>query len=509
MAGNTLYYGDNLDVLRRHVRDESVNLIYLDPPFNSNQGYNVLFAEHSGERSASQIRAFKDTWKWDLGAEAAFVEVVEGGGKVADALRAMRMFLGQSDMMAYLAMMAPRLMQLHRVLKPTGSIFLHCDPTASHYLKVLMDAVFGTHRCINEIIWHYYNKMQGNIQHFPENHDTIFWYSKSPEFTFNVLKEKRDKPIRQLKREWDGKLKRLVNAKGPDGKCVYITTDERRIDDVWTLSMLQPAGREMLGYPTQKPEALLERIVRASSNEGDAILDPFCGCGTAIAVAHRLNRQWIGIDITHLAIGLIKHRLRDGQAVEPGHGYSVVGEPTDIAGAAALAAEDPYQFQWWSLGLVGARPVEQKKGADKGIDGKLYFHDEAEGAQTKLIVFSVKAGNVTASHLRDLRGVLEREDAAIGVLISMESPTKAMRTEAATAGFYTSPGWKKKYPRIQLLTIAELLKGEEVQRPPRDDRTFRKAPTSRVAERTEAQLFDDDEDGEESTPTRGRGKPKR
>jgi hypothetical protein len=242
--------------------------------------------------------------------------------------------------------------------------------------------------------------------------------------------------------------------------------------DVWDLSIIAGFKRERLGYPTQKPETLLERIIRTSSNAGDLVLDPFCGCGTTIAVVQRLKRRWIGIDITHLAVTLIKHRLQDAFGSEAQ--YEIIGEPVSIEDAQRLAEEDPYQFQWWSLGLVGARPAEQKKGADKGIDGRLFFHDEA-GGKTKEIVLSVKAGITTVAHVRDLRGVVEREKAAMGILMSMQGPTRSMRSEATEAGSYHSPGWNKKYPRLQILTVAELLGGKTIDRPPHSV-TFKQAP---------------------------------
>jgi SAM-dependent methyltransferase len=248
--------------------------------------------------------------------------------------------------------------------------------------------------------------------------------------------------------------------------------------DIWTDIKIAPK-EERMGYPTQKPEALLERILKASSDEGDVVLDPFCGCGTAIAVAQRLNRRWIGIDITHLAVSLIKHRLHGAFSVEVEKTYDVVGEPADLAGATELAAQDPYQFQWWALGLVGARPTEQKKGADKGIDGRIFFHDDAESQKTKQIVLSVKSGNVQVAQVRDLRGVVEREKAAIGVLITLEEPTRNMKAETAGAGFYESP-WHTKHPRIQVFTIEELLAGKKIDFPPsRDLRTFKKAPKAK------------------------------
>ncbi len=239
---------------------------------------------------------------------------------------------------------------------------------------------------------------------------------------------------------------------------------------------------ERLGYPTQKPEALLERIIKSSSNEGDLVLDPFCGCGTAVAAAQRLKRHWIGIDITHLAIGLIKTRLADAFGDGVRETYEVIGEPVDLAGAEKLAEEDKYQFQWWALSLAGARPLEKKKGADQGIDGRLYFHDEAKGGDTKQIIFSVKAGHLMATHVRDLRGVIEREKAEIGVLISMQPPTRPMLKEAAEAGFYQVPGLRDKYPRLQILSIAQLLEGERVEFPRfAADATFKRAPKAQKA----------------------------
>lgn len=491
---NKLYYGDNLDVLRRHVADESVDLVYLDPPFNSNATYNVLFAEQNGSRAAAQIRAFEDTWRWDQAAAEAYQTVVEAGGKVSRVMQAFRQFMGDSDMLAYLSMMAPRLIELQRVLKTTGSIYLHCDPTAGHYLKMLMDAVFGAQNFRNEIIWYYYNKIHDRRKKlFPNANDTIFFYVKDvqSDFVFTQLKEPRDVPVRQLARKKVGG--HMVNVKDAKGHVVYRLKSDRTIDNVWRLPCLQPAASERLGFPTQKPERVLERIVLASSNEGEIVLDPFCGCGTAVAVAQRLNRHWIGIDITHLAINLVKVRLKD--AFGDGITYEVIGEPTSLPDAQALAASDPYQFQWWALGLVGARPSEGKKGADQGIDGRLYFHDEPEGGRTKQVLFSVKAGKLTVAHVRDLRGVLEREKAEIGVLVAMHEPTKRMRAEVAGAGFYSSP-WGTRHPRMQLMTIGELLAGKAVDFPRTGDlRTFKKAPKARKAGKPEPRLqFDIERD---------------
>jgi len=493
MAQNSLYYGDNLEILRRYGKDETVDLIYLDPPFKSNQDYNVLFGEQNGSRSKAQIKAFEDTWQWDQEAARSYQEIVETGPeKVSKAMQAFRMFLGDNDMLAYLSMMAPRLIELRRVLKPTGSIYLHCDPTASHYLKLLMDAVFGAKNFRNEIVWCY--SIGGkSSKTFGRKHDIIFWYSKSEVWIFNS-----EAPSVRIPRKPDSHMKVITDKAGvtwqekTDAKTgkTYRYPLDKVADDYWlNMEQLNREAAERLGYPTQKPEALLERIIAASSNEGDIILDPFCGCGTTIAAAQKLNRRWIGIDITHLAIGLIKHRLQDTFGTEINSTYKVIGEPTDLKSAEVLAKEDPFQFQYWALGLVGARPVEQKRGADKGIDGRIYFHDEAD--KTKQIVLQVKGGHISSAHIRDLRGVLEREKAAIGVLITLQKSSKAMRSEAAGTGFYLSPGWNKQYPRLQILTIEELLNRKTIDYPaPKSTSvTFKKAPRFTKEQGKQEKLF--------------------
>ncbi|OIP89720.1 MAG: site-specific DNA-methyltransferase [Syntrophobacterales bacterium CG_4_8_14_3_um_filter_58_8] len=569
-ASNLLFYGDNLDILRRYVKDETVDLVYLDPPFNSNTNYNVLFAEKDGSKAASQIQAFSDTWTWTQESESVFAEIVTAGGRVADCLQAFRTFLGECDMLAYLVMMVPRLMELRRVMKPTGSIYLHCDPAAGHYLKMLLDATFGPENFSSEIVW----KRAGahNMsRRWDAIHDLLLMYTKGSDHKWN-------QPFESYPDEYKARFKR----QDPDGRCWQdvaltgggasgsntarsqmpwrghipppgrnwsaprIVTDylglPREMDvlekletmdkagfvywpknsgtprfkqylemlpgmpvgDVWTdIPPINSQAAERLGYPTQKPQALLERIISASSNRGDVVLDPFCGCGTTIAAAQALGRPWIGIDITHLAITLIKQRLKDSfdieqvvRAAPAGKGetakvgeaaakygeatkrsFHVVGEPTSEPDAAALAASDPYQFQWWALGLVGARPVEQKKGADKGIDGRIIFQGEKSGS-FESVILSVKAGHTNVVHVRDLKGVLEREKAVIGVLISMQEATSPMKTEAVTAGFYESTLWGRKYPKVQLFTVAELLAGKNIEMPPirQVQATFKKAP---------------------------------
>jgi len=494
-SANLLYYGDNLDILRRYIADETVDLIYLDPPFKSNQDYNVLFAEHSGERAAAQIKAFKDTWRWDRAAAEAYDVVLKHGGRIAEMLGGLRGFLGESDMMAYLAMMAPRLIELRRVLKPTGSIYLHCDPTASHYLKLIMDAVFGQKMFRNEIVWDYSFRLMDLPRFFNRKHDLILFYAKSNSAFFEMPKTvwTRDDLLASRKQavhvdekgvEWIWMPGGRGHSKNKLRRIDEIIAGGKAMSDVWQIPIISSSSHERLGYPTQKPEAVLDRIVNASSKEGDVVLDPFCGCGTTIWVAQRLKRRWIGIDVTHLAIGLIKHRLYDafGKQAE----YEVIGEPTSLPDAVTLASEDRYQFQWWALGLVGARPVEEKKGADKGIDGRLFFQDEPSG-KPKQVIFSVKSGGVSVRDVRDLRGVIERDNAAIGVLITLEAATKPMTSDVAAAGFYESPGWNKKYPRIQILTIEQLLAGKSVEMPP-SNITHKKAAKADIEDREQLEI---------------------
>ena len=541
MPANTLYYGDNLDILRRYVADESVDLVYLDPPFNSNANYNVLFKEHSGEQAASQIRAFEDTWTWSMEAELALEAMIVEGGQVSVAMQALRKLLGTSNMMAYLAMMAPRLVELRRVLKPTGSIYLHCDPTASHYLKLLMDAVFGAESFKSEITWKRTN-VHSDSKDWSAVADTILYYVKDPRsaFIWNRQYVPHSAGYIQSKyryREPDGRVYRLDNMTSPsprpnmmyewkghasppmgwryeratmekldaEGRIWYPDSKSKRpqlkryldemsgtlLTNVWTdIAPINSRAAERLGYPTQKPEALLERIIAASSNEGDVVLDPFCGCGTATAAAQRLGRRWIGIDVTYLAIALIRRRLRDAYGESIDESYEVIGEPASVSDAKVLAEADPYQFQWWALDQVHARGVERKKGADKGIDGRIYFH-EGDSSDVKQIIISVKAGHTGRAHVHELRGVVDREEAVIGVLISMQATTKPMREEAATAGFYTSP-WGK-HPRLQLLTVEDLLAGKGIDCPPlrHVSQTFKKAPKA-AAQHDAPSLFSED-----------------
>jgi DNA modification methylase len=511
MPDNLLYYGDNLDVLRRYIKDETVDLVYLDPPFNSNQSYNVLFAAKDGTAAAAQMEAFDDTWHWDQAAAKTFADTVERGGSVADVLLAFRQFLGTgdkgNDMLAYLTMMAPRLVELHRVLTPTGSLYLHCDPTASHYLKLLLDAVFGIDRFQNEIVWKR-TSAHNDPKRFGRIGDRLLFYSKSKEKTFNpVMGELSPQQLARYKyedergrfkaeqltaphysptrtvewrgvhpggnRQWrfgpdelerlyaDGRI--LLQRDGrprKDGLKEYLDESEGApAQDIWPDIVLGPTAGERLGYQTQKPRALLERIISASSNEGDLVLDPFCGCGTTVFAAERLKRRWVGIDITIHAVALIEKALREAFKNEV-H-FETRGVPTTMEEAVALADRDKFQFQWWAAYRLGARG-EEKKGADKGIDGRIIFRLE-DPADFRQIVISVKGGTLKATDVRDLRGVMEREKAEIGVLVSMDAPTRQMRAEAASAGVFKTP-WGD-HPRMQLITVEELLAGRGIDYP--------------------------------------------
>jgi DNA modification methylase len=551
----TLYYGDNIDILKRYIKDESVDLVYLDPPFNSAQNYNAFFQEKDGSDAASQIRAFEDTWTWNQESQRVYEELVLQPGKVSEVMQAFKTFLGTNDMMAYLAMMCPRLVELRRSLKSSGSLYLHCDPTASHYLKLLCDAIMGKDNFRSEVIWKR-TSAHNSAKRFGPVHDVILVYSKTDNYIWNQVfqsysEEYLEKFYRfsdvkgkfrigdltgagtrtgesgqawrkvnptDAGRHWAVPTKVLVELFG-DKSLGWSVPDKLDALDTAGLIYWPPKGKvpgfkryfnpnagvpaadviadidpiaaqsaERLGYPTQKPVALLERFIQASSNTGSTVLDPFCGCGTTIDAAEKLGRKWIGIDITQLATSLIKSRLRDtyGSKLE----IVTVGEPTTPNEAAQLAEDDKYQFQWWALGLVGARPVEQKKGADHGIDGKILFRDGFTAAKPEQIIIQVKGGKTGVKDVRDLRGVLDREKAAIGILISLQQATGPMEAEAASTGFYEHKINKLKYPRIQLRTVKDLMEGKSIERPVNMalDATFKKAPESKKKEREQTEL---------------------
>lgn len=516
----TLYYGDNLEVLR-NMPSEGVDLVYLDPPFNSNADYNVIFREHSGKAAApqAQITAFEDTWQWGTEAAASLAELPKVHGELAEYLDFTVRRLGHNSLSAYLVMMAPRLVELHRVLKPTGSLYLHCDPTASHYLKVVLDLIFGANGFRNEVIWQRATAKSSPMGRLPANHDVLLFYGKSSGVTWNEIRipydlndldEKTlakyanqdpggrrytlgdmthpeqgrrpnlDYEVMGVRRTWRWTQERMQRAieeglvvqaspgKVPRVKRYLDEREGRLVGDVWTdIPPVNSQARERLGYPTQKPVALLERIICASSNPGDVVLDPFCGCGTAIAAAEKLGRSWIGIDITHLAVGLIAARLRRDFDLEPHKDFDVIGTPKDLESARALFNQErdgPYQFQFWVNGELGAQSYgagatgKGKKGGDTGIDGKLYFRTPG-GERLESVIVSVKGGRqLNPSMIRDLESVVRREKAAMGVFVSLEEPTTGMRQEAAKHGVYSYGD--ENYSVIQLLTVDEILAGK-------------------------------------------------
>lgn len=467
---NILYYGDNLDILREYIKDESIDLIYLDPPFNSKRNYNILFSEENGSKSPSQIRAFDDTWNWGEQTERTFLEIREQcSPKLVEMLRSFVDFIGRNDITAYLTMMAIRLVELHRVLKSSGGIYLHCDPTASHYLKILMDIIFeGNFQ--NEIVWCYEIGGRGK-KRWARKHDTILFYSKSKDYKFDwrkvVVPRKSGTHMKIVKDENGREYQEKTDAK--TGKIYRYYIDEGAIPPDWWIGIqqLNREAAERLGYPTQKPIALLERIIQASSDEKSVVLDPFCGCGTTIDAAEKLDRKWIGIDITHIAINLIKYRLRNRHHLEENIDYKIIGEPRDLSSAKALANQDRYQFEWWALGLIQAKPYQdKKKGADTGIDGISYFQDGKKVTDFKSIIVQVKSGNVSVKDIRELNTVVDNKKGAIGVLITLQPPTKPMITESASKGFYKYKLTNKNYSKIQILTIKELLDGKKIDCPP-------------------------------------------
>ncbi len=533
MQTNVLYYGDNLGILREHIPDGSVDLVYLDPPFNSNADYNVIFKDESGRQSDAQLLAFEDTWHWGPGTAAHFNYLTNTSlhhGRVPEAVSsiigALRQGIGTNQMLAYLVEMTVRLVELHRVLKPTGSLWLHCDPTASHYLKLVLDAIIGPENFRNEIVWkrtsaHSDSKRAGRI------HDVLLFYGRSARTVWNKVYQPYDEEY----------VERYYRYKDPDGRRyasgdvaaagagparvfrgelrepppgshwrfsqqkldqyiaegrIYFTPNgfprlKRYLDqmegtplqDLWADKGVQPVvswSSEGLGYPTQKPVALLERIIAASSNPGEVVLDPFCGCGTALIAAQKHGRRWIGIDVTHLSIAVMRARLRDSFP-ELGD-VPVLGTPTEVEGAKMLAAESldgRYEFQYWALSLIDAQPIgDKKKGADAGIDGRLTFTDI--GSKVRPVLVSVKSGHVNVSQVRDLIGTMQREDAPIGVFLTLEDPSKPMLAEAASAGVFHSDVSGMDYSRVQILTVEELLVGRRPVLPLLVLPTYQQAP---------------------------------
>jgi len=512
---NRLYYGDNLDVLRQ-LPSESVDLVYLDPPFNSARNYNVIFARGQHADSAgAQIQAFEDTWEWTHATDVQFSEYVTGGLPVraGEALRAFHTLLGENDALAYLVNMAPRLVELHRLLSGTGSLWLHCDPTMSHYLKVLLDAIFDPRSFRNELIWQR-NLGKGNqTRKLPANHDVILVFGKSDKAKWNLdaaflpydndnLDEKTAGKYKHV--DEDGRIYRLADVTNPnpdrpnltyeflgvtrvwrwtrermqkaydDGVVIQTKPgtvpqmkrylDEQRgrpLSDVWTdIPPLNSQAAERLGYPTQKPLALLERILRLATDPGDVVLDPFCGCGTTVDAAQKLGRRWIGVDITYIAIDLILKRLEHSYGASTLEAIAVDGLPRDDRSAQALFDRNPFDFERWAVSFINAQPNEKQVG-DKGVDGVARFQLDGGLKDLGRVLVSVKGGRqLNPGMVRDLDGTMNAQKAELGVLIVQHPPTRGMLDAANHGGTYSHPSNAQKFPRLQIITTSELLAGK-------------------------------------------------
>jgi DNA modification methylase len=514
---NTLYYGDNLEVLRKYIKDETVDLCYIDPPFNSKRNYNQIY-NNIGSEDRAQAQAFIDTWVWDENANEGFAELLANdkgrfSAQTVDLIKGLDAVLKKGSLLAYLVSMTLRITEIHRVLKPTGSFYLHCDPTASHYLKLIIDAIFvsqgGEYK--NEIVWARTNAHNIASKYFARVQDTIFYYTKTNKYTWNApftdfspqqLKRYFPDPAtgrlvtgqdltmtgntqrnftwrgttpppnrgwgftkEQLEELWEQGLILTKQDGTPrlDGRKVFL--DEKKgkpLGSVWNdIERIGNTSSERLGYPTQKPERLLERIINVSTNIGDVVLDAYCGCGTTVAVAERLKRNWIGIDITYQSISLILRRLEGHYGKEILDNIKLNGIPQDMASAQALALKQDdrlrKEFEKWAvLTYTNNRAIiNDKKGSDKGIDGTAYFlTGKSDNAK---IVFQVKSGNVGRGDVSKLNNDRTREGAELAVLLTLKPPTQPMRDEANAASVYKHKLMSRSYPRLQIVTIAEIV----------------------------------------------------
>ena len=456
---NQLYYGDCLQVMQTMLLD-CVDLIYLDPPFNSNRAYNAIYRDSTGQELPDQVEAFCDIWEMTHERELALRAMpllMRKSGIDDQTTKFWQSWMNalrntQPRLLAYLIYMAERLIVMKRLLKPTGSVYLHCDPTASHYIKIMMDSIFGHDNFRNEIVWHYQTG-GASKRWFSKKHDILLFYSKTKKYHFypdNVRVVRTDEVLRRIKSGVKGATRAITETKLPM--------------DVWVdIQALNPMEKERIGYPTQKPVRLLRRIIKASTKESDVVFDPFCGCASTIAAAHELNRKWIGIDIAYHAIRrVVQTRLKDHYQLVEGVHYSVNGVPRTLEGAQDLWKRDKYQFQRWAIERVNGFCTTRRT-ADSGIDGRLYFHHPKE-KELQSMVLEVKGGkNIDIlSVVRNLRGVLERDDALMAGLILMESlsPIKErnFKYEMCAAGVLDILGTQ--YARMQVLSVQDILAGK-------------------------------------------------
>ncbi|MCX6320330.1 MAG: DNA methyltransferase [Bacteroidia bacterium] len=498
-----LYYGDNLEVLRKYIKDDSIDLSYIDPPFNSKRNYNQIY-NNIGSDDKAQAQAFIDTWTWDDEAVKGFEQITTNYNGVftkqsIELIIGLEKVLGKGDLLAYLIHITLRVAEIFRVLKPTGSFYLHCDPTASHYLKLVLDSIFCSKGgdFINEIVWHY-RRWTGKAKKFQGLHDIIFFYTKTDNYIFNPLYI--DYTEGSVERKMQGVLHRFKKGQ----KTLLVSNreiDEKgvRDNDVWQIPFVAPSAKERLGYPTQKPEALLEKIIKASSNEGDLILDIYCGCGTTVAVAERLNRNWIGVDITYQSISLILKRLEDSFGKSVLNDIEINGIPEDFESAVALAhkKEDRTrkEFEKWAVLTYSNNRamINEKKGADAGIDGIAYMQDRNENSDIELkqVLFSVKSDKTPhVSYIRDLHGTIEREKAAIGYFITLFPPTREMIAECKKIGKYKNNLMEQEYPKIEIVTVEDILSGKRITIPTSHQIAVVKSAQLKQTDKGQAKLFE-------------------
>lgn len=527
MPDNHLYYGDNLEVLRGKIPTEYVDLVYIDPPFNSKRTYNQIY-NNIGADDVAQAQAFIDTWIWDERANAGFAEILsnERGrftSQTVELIKGLQRVLGMGSLLAYLVSMTLRLTELHRALKPTGSLYLHCDPTASHYLKLILDAIFCSQggEFVNEVVWAYDIGGRISKRAFGRRHDVLLFYVKGKDYTFHwedILDEFSESGKAKFRYEDEHGKYRLMGRfikgspiKGhrdvaseweqshPELVYRHYLKEGRMPVDHWNIPPINQASRERLGYPTQKPEALLERIITASSNEGDIVLDAYCGCGTTVAVAQRLNRRWIGIDITYQSIALVLRRLEAHFGAASVANVTLDGIPRDMESALALANKKDdrvrKEFEKWAVLTYTNNQaiINTKKGADGGIDGVVY---SAVGANDNAkIVLQVKSGQVSRNDVAALRGDMGREGAPMAALITLAPPTTAMIAEAKAAGIYHHPLMGKDYDAIQIVTVQDMLEHRKRLDIPLSHDVLKTAPYKPPAIQPTLLSAEDDADG--------------
>ena len=524
---NALFYGDCLHNLRKYVGDETVDGCYLDPPFNSDANYNRPFqSKEKGKQKKPPAMAFHDMWHWDEAAQRAYERLLASPrAEIVNMARGVYLLLGEKPMTAYCFYMAERLLEIHRVLKPTGSVYLHCDATASHYLKVMLDAIFGEENFRNEIVWFYDNRLSRKSAQFSRLHDTLLLYGKTREAKHTLIYDERWTPSptqeRRLARGYEFRKGALLIY--DEVKFAQSGLDESQyprvyrakagqppLGDVWTIPILNPMAKERLGYPTQKPLALLERVITASSNEGDVILDPFCGCGTTLHAAHKLNRRWLGMDISYGAINVVKERLQDAFADEGlrlGNGFSLYNTPTSYEEAVQLAeleaqevqaAADKnknrrrskhqarYDFQNFILGQIrdsqGRLLLQpsQSLSRDGGIDGwgTLYLGVDEKGQDKEgLILVQVKTSKrIGRREIDEFLGVMSAEEAAMGIFISLHghqraayadvlTPEAKARVEQVGQRTFVHPLDGRAWPVFQFWSVSDLMENRHPQVP--------------------------------------------